>query len=265
MFAPSKPRIKAVAERYPDVIRRLDGVFGERRTGIYIDWANVRNWAETLHWHFDLERLKELLDSFVIPTRYPRWYWGTLDHAPKSQATIDQARGLGFIVRTKNVKRIRIDIDVRGTPRNSAAVLKRVMCRQFVLLLPEIAIMDLNGHVHGLNTAGRVHIEDLKCNFDVEIGTDMLTDSTLNNVENFVLFSGDSDFADTVQQLLFAKKSVSVLSTRGRIARELNELQRKGLRIFEVQGLQEFVGWKRETGTMPQLRVHAKHNAKGPC
>jgi len=57
MFVASKPRIRALAEHYPHAISQLDSIFGEQRTGVYIDWANVRNWAETLKWHVDLERL----------------------------------------------------------------------------------------------------------------------------------------------------------------------------------------------------------------
>jgi len=144
--------------------------------------------------------LKDLLDSFT-PTKYVRFYWGTLQDAPKSTATIAQAARLGFIVRTKKVKRIRIPIDVLNIPDASPVVLKRFISRPLLHLLPIETILHLNGFLRDLNETGTVHFENLKCNFDVEIGIDIHIDRTQNSVENFQLWSGDSDFEDPVEQL----------------------------------------------------------------
>jgi uncharacterized LabA/DUF88 family protein len=218
MFVPLKPRIKAVAECYPDLIVRLQDAFGEQKTGVYIDWANVRNWSETLRWHVGLERLKESLDSFTPTPEYPRFYWGTLKGVPKSKAQIDMAAERGFIVWTKEVKRIRIAVDVSNISVESPAVLKKLILQPLLGVLPIKAIAELNECLGALNKTGTLYLENLKRNFDVEIGTDMHVDKILNSTENFLLWSGDSDFADPVEQLLNARKTVTVFATRGRIA-----------------------------------------------
>ncbi len=245
MFVPSKPRIRALAQGHPQPIARLNAIFRECKTAVYVDWANVRHWCHSLGWHVDHEKLKELLDSFT-PTKYVRFYWGTLPGAPKSKSTIVQAEQLGFIVRTKDVKEIKIFIDVLNIAQDSRAVLQRFMRKPFLDLFPRESIMHLNGCLQTHNENGKLHVIDQKCNFDVEIGIDIHIDKTQNDVDNFLLWSGDSDFADPVEQLLNEGKSVTVFGTRGIIARELHELQGQGLGIFEVRHLREFLCWNRE-------------------
>jgi Ca2+-binding EF-hand superfamily protein len=52
-----------VAAKYPRRIEELERIF-DRRTNVYIDFANVRPWATKLGWHVDAKRLKQFLDSF---------------------------------------------------------------------------------------------------------------------------------------------------------------------------------------------------------
>ena len=89
-------------------------------------------------------------------------------------------------------------------------------------------------------------MQDRKCNFDVEIGVDMLLDLEHNASDTFVLWSGDSDFADPIRQLLEAKKKVILFATAGRIAKELNSLRSAGLVIFDIRDLEKFICWLRE-------------------
>ena len=246
MFVPTTNHLRAVAPRFPHVVAQLEAVFEAGRAGVYVDWANVRNWSEVLKWHVDLEKLKYLLDSFTA-TKYPRFYWGTLDNAPKSIETITQADKLGFYVRTKPVKRIRVPIDVsRLSSIESTAILQDFVSSSLLKLLPLGNAKQLNDALRELNRAGIKEIENLKCNFDVEIATDMRGDFEKNDVKNFLLWSGDSDFADTVEHLLKSGSTLTVFSTRGRLARELSDLRTEGLRIFEVNGLREFLCWNRE-------------------
>ena len=104
----------------------------------------------------------------------------------------------------------------------------------------------LNNKLKELNQQGILFVQDLKCNFDVEIGRDMLLDYEKNKIENFVLWSGDSDFADPINQLLEDDKKVVLFATVRRVASELNELQEKGLFIFDIQKIRNFICWKRE-------------------
>jgi uncharacterized LabA/DUF88 family protein len=108
------------------------------------------------------------------------------------------------------------------------------------------SIEYLNRQLGELNKQGIKSIEDLKCNFDVEIGREMLRDYDKNGIENFALFSGDSDFAGPVKQLLDDGKKVVLFATARRIAAELNDLQNNGLIIYDVQKIRNFICWKRE-------------------
>ena len=97
-----------------------------------------------------------------------------------------------------------------------------------------------------MNNNGIDFIEDLKCNFDVEIGRDMLLDYERNHCETFVLWSGDSDFADPVSQLIRDNKKVILFATSGRVSAELNELTKSGLVIFEINKIRNLICWKSE-------------------
>ena len=104
----------------------------------------------------------------------------------------------------------------------------------------------LNAKLKKLNEQGIRFIEDLKCNFDVEIGRDMLMDYKDNGIENFVLWSGDSDFADPLQQLIDDGKKTILFATTRRVSTELNDLKEKGLFIYDIQKIKNFICWKKE-------------------
>ena len=74
----------------------------------------------------------------------------------------------------------------------------------------------------------------------------MLIDYGKNGIENFILWSGDSDFADPVRQLLSDGKKVVLFATARRISSELHELQEDGLLIFDIQKIRNFICWKKE-------------------
>ncbi len=97
-----------------------------------------------------------------------------------------------------------------------------------------------------MNTQGIYFIEDRKCNFDVEIGRDMLIDYERNHVDTFVLWSGDSDFADPIAQLIEDGKNVRLFAIPRRVATELSMLREKGLFIFDIQKIRDFICWKSE-------------------
>ena len=101
-------------------------------------------------------------------------------------------------------------------------------------------------HPKQVNKKGEFYIQDRKCNFDVEIGVDMLLDCERNSVETFVLWSGDSDFADPLEKLISAGKKVFLFATVRRVSKELSALQGKGLFIFDIQKINDFICWGRE-------------------
>ena len=89
-----------------------------------------------------------------------------------------------------------------------------------------------------LNDQGKKYIEVRKCNFDVEIGRDMLLDYERNKIDNYVLWSGDSDFADPVNQLVKDGKKVVIFATSRRISLELAQTQ--SLK-YDIQKIRNFI------------------------
>lgn len=245
MFTPKTKRIKDIAKDKQEVIRRLEGIF-DANTRIYIDYANVRPWSEKLGWHIDLKRLKQFLDSFdTIET--VNFYSGYLEGSDQSEREIKEIENQKYVVRTKPVKILRFSIDASSVPADSTALVKQFIRRALLRKYEAGTITYLNQCFVNMNKKGEYFIEDRKCNFDVEIGVDMLLDYERNKTKTFVLWSGDSDFADPLEKLLKMGKKVCLFATAGRISSELNELKKRGLKIVDIFELKEFICWLRES------------------
>lgn len=245
MFMPKTEKIEQIAEENQAVIQRLEGILVES-TRVYIDYANVRPWSNKLRWHIDLRRLKQFLDSFDT-IEAVNFYNGYLKDSKQSEREIKEIENQKYIVRTKQVKILRFAIDASSVPSDSTALLNQFIRRALLRKYEVETIEYLNERFRDMNKKGEYYIEDRKCNFDVEIGVDMLLDCERNGTETFVLWSGDSDFADPLEKLLQAGKKVVLFATAGRIARELNELRATGLGIFDIFDLKEFICWPRES------------------
>ncbi len=74
----------------------------------------------------------------------------------------------------------------------------------------------------------------------------MLLDYERKRVDTYVLWSGDSDFADPVAQLLGDGKKVILFATARKVSAELNDLKMRGLQIFDIQKIRNFICWKKE-------------------
>lgn len=244
MFTPRTDKVKELALKNPQRIKELENIF-DKTANIYIDFANVFRWQEKLGWHISLKRLKQLLDSFSSVNQI-KFYSGTLVGDIKSQRIIEEARALGYSVITKPVKIMRLSIDISSIPLNSPEILKQFIRDSLLKKLNIETIEFINSRLKELNQQGVMFIEDLKCNFDVEIGRDMLLDYHQNKVHNFILWSGDSDFSDPLKQLLIDGKKVGLFATVRRVAAELNDLKVDGLFIFEIQKIRDFICWPRE-------------------
>ncbi len=199
MFKPKTARIKTLAEEKSKVIKELESIF-IGRTNVYIDFANVLGWQDRLKWRIDMKRLKQFLDSFDNINNV-KFYYGTLAEDAFSQEIAKDAKKNKFDFITKPVKTMRFSIDVSSIPENSPTLLENFIRKSLLSEFNLKTIEYLNSQLKELNDKGIKHIEDRKCNFDVEIGRDMLIDYE-NNTESFILWSGDSDFANPVNQLL---------------------------------------------------------------
>jgi len=241
MFKPTTKDIQILAKIYPKRIKELKTIF-RKRASIYIDFANVYHWQEKLKWHIDLKRLKRLFDSFKT-VRQVRFYNGVLPGDEKSERIIKTAEKLGYIVTSKPVKKMQLSIDVSGIPKNSPAVLQKFIKKSLLRKFSIETIEYLNTQLEELNKRGIKTIEHWKCNFDVEIGRDMLIDHQQNKIDSFVLWSGDSDFEEPVKQLLKDKKFVAIFATARRISPELAST---GALIFELWKIKDFICWSSE-------------------
>ena len=244
MFEPKTDRIKELAKKYPNRIKELMGIF-DKKTNIYIDFANVIRWQDKLKWHIDLKRLKQFFDSFDT-INLVKFYSGTLVGNIASEKFIEDIRSMKYDVHTKPVKIMNLSIDVSSIPIDSPILLRDFIRKPLLAKFDLETIEYLNKKLKELNDKGIKFIEDLKCNFDVEIGRDMLLDYEKNGIENFVLWSGDSDFVDPINQLLNDGKKVILFATARKVASELNELKKKGLLIFDIQKIRNFICWKKE-------------------
>ncbi len=243
-FTPKTERIVRLAERYAGRIVELKAVF-DRPTNVYIDYANVRPWSVRLGWHVDLKRLKQFFDSFDAIGAV-KLYQGTLVGDDDSENLVREANAAGYEVHTKPVKIMRLSIDVSSVAPDSPDIVNSFIRTPLLRQLKLEAITYLNDRLRELNRAGALWLEDRKCNFDVEIGRDLLRDFDRGRAETFVLWSGDSDFAGPIEELLAHDKRVYLFATARRVAAELNALRARGLVIYDIQKIRDFICWKKE-------------------
>ena len=247
MFTPKTERIRGLAERNPDVIEKMTGLFSGA-ANVYIDHANVRPWSEKLWWHIEPRRVKQFLQSFDA-VRSIKFYQGKLVGDPRSQKEIKHLQSLEcgrFMLRTKPVKIMRFSVDTTSVDIQSPILLRRFIRASLLRKMDVETIEFLNQKLQAMNKNGIYELEDRKCNFDVEIGADMRVDHLKDGIDTFVLWSGDSDFADPIRQLLADGKRVLLFATARRVASELDALQREGLLIFDIQKIRNFICWLHE-------------------
>ncbi len=244
MFVAKTAKIQEIAGSKQSVLEQLGSIFNTK-TRIYIDYANVRPWSQKLQWHIDLKRLKQFLDSFDT-IEAVNFYNGYLAGNERSEKEKEVSEYYKYTIRTKPVKIMRFSIDASSILNDSTVLLDQFV-RRALLKKYEIATIEyLNERFKDMNKKGEYFIEDMKCNFDVEIGVDMLLDCERNSAQTFVLWSGDSDFADPIEKLMGAGKKVVLFATSRKVSRELSALVSKGLLVFDIQKIRDFICWNRE-------------------
>ena len=244
MFISKTDRIKNIAEEKQEVIKQLESIFANK-TRVYIDYANVRPWSEKLGWHIELKRLKQFLDSFDT-VEAVNFYNGYLAGNERSEKEKTEAENNKYFLRTKPVKIIKLSIDASSVLPDSTVLLSQFIPRALLEKYEIATIKYLNERFKDMNKKGEYFIEDMKCNFDVEIGVDMLLDCERNSAGTFILWSGDSDFADPIEKLIIAGKRVFLFATARKVSKELSALTAKGLIIFDIQKIRDFICWKKE-------------------
>jgi uncharacterized LabA/DUF88 family protein len=250
MFKAKTDRIEKLAEVFPAVIESLEQMF-DVQTNIYIDWQNVIHWQDKLGWHFSAKRLKQFFDSFDTIHKVSI-YTGTLNGDRKSEEETAVFRRLGYDLHTKPVKIMSYSIRTSSIPVNSPVLLEPFIKNALLSVLNIETIEYLNSQLIKLNKQGAYKIEDKKCNFDVEIGRDIFLDLERESAECFVLWSGDSDFADPLGAVMKRNKQAFLFATSGRVSFELAELR---VPIFEIKKIKEFVCWPRELSDAVKSKI----------
>jgi hypothetical protein len=133
--------------------------------------------------------------------------------------------------------------DVSSISTDSPDILRDFIRKPLLSKFDLKTIEFLNTKLKELNNSGTTYVEDYKCNFDVEIGRDMLLDFANKSAENYILWSGDSDFADPVSDLKADKKKVVIFATARRVSTELAATKAE---IFDIRKIKEFICWKKE-------------------
>jgi len=241
VFNPKTKRIEKLAKLFPKLMSELESIFGES-ANVYIDWQNVIHWQEKLGWHFHLKRTKQFFDSFNA-IKAVKIYTGTLGGNQESEKQIKELNDSGYAVSTKPVKLMRMSIDVSSIPKDSPAILKSFIKKSLLSKLDIETIEYLNNKLASFNKQGVLYIEEPKCNFDVEIGRDMQKDFESGGVQNYILWSTDSDFADPITQIRNDGKSAVIFAVSGKVAPELDAT---GVFVFDIRKIREFICWPRE-------------------
>lgn len=63
------------------------------------------------------------------------------------------------------------------------------------------------------------------------------------NEENFIILSGDSDFADPISRIKENNKNVVIFSISRKVTPELNQMN---VLIFDIRKIREFICWPKE-------------------
>jgi uncharacterized LabA/DUF88 family protein len=228
MHKPSSP-----PDRLKELIELFDG-----DTHVYIDYANVRKLCSGRGWNVDLKKLRGLLQA-TGKVKSARFYFGTILGDKGSEGFISRVRKEGFEVVTKPVKHITASIDASSVVADSPDILRGLINEALIRELGPDAIKYLNARLIELNKAGKRQLRIMKCNFDVEIATDLRLDHALGKAQTYCLWSGDSDFAHPLLCLLNAKRKVVVVSSR--MATELSDLRGDGLIFYDMRKLRELI------------------------
>lgn len=246
MFKSKTGKIKNISEtnRGKIVILELERLL-VGNVNMYIDYANIKPWSNYLNWHIDLKRLKQFLDSYDN-IKSIKIYSGTLIGDKKSERIIKEINDLKYDVRTKFVKIMKFSIDASSITSQSVHLLNQFIKSTLIRKYDAATIEYLNFKFREWNILGEYFLEDRKCNFDVEIGRDILIDHEKNCADTFILWSGDSDFAEPLRHLLNSGQKVILFATHRRVSSELNNLRNDGLIIFDIKKIKEFICWNRE-------------------
>ena len=213
----------------------------DKPTLVVIDWFSLYNRYNNIDLKLFFDYLKSYKDIYQI-----RFYQGTIKEKIWSVELIENVRNIGYEVITKPSKYIKIEIKKEKhlqsvmdklqnlldniSEKNSNIANQIYTIRNKVkekiseisetddifTFIDEIDndLKDLGVNINTFKSELEKPIRKSKCDFDAEIAKDVILD--IDKYKNLILFSGDGDFASTVEFLISQKnKRVFVMYPRG--------------------------------------------------
>ena len=175
----------------------------------FIDYANMKAWARDKRLSVDMEVLIEMLNSVGI--KEVRFYYGKDEKNSKIDSFFFKMSKLGYVVITKSVQYFKIAL---------SELLEKEANIRWLNSISQLVREGLKTEAKLLDEKG-IELFAPKANFDVEISVDALM--TKDMYKNFILFSGDGDFAHLIKALKQNFKKVIVVSGRKSLSGRLFE------------------------------------------
>lgn len=178
------------------------------RTVVFIDYANLRASIRELGLFLDLRVLLTHLKKEYGASSL-NFYYGLDQKDIKSKDFLEKVRGFGYKVISRDVKYIKV---------NLAEILKRQLTGR---VLDQLDLELKNKLLKIVQELEKKNIPILipKANMDAEMTMDMIL--ARESFENYLIFSGDSDFVPIIRYLTKLGKNITVVSLRSHTAGEI--------------------------------------------
>ena len=199
----------------------------EKPTLVVIDWFNIWNKHKDVDLQLFFGYLKTYPEIYQI-----RFYNGLIESKDWSRQILDNAEAIGYKVVSKKSKQIKIDIHKEGHLKNALDLLDTLLSdisdknneiwnklytlhekveKKLSNGVSDSEVLDvldnieddlkkLNIQIDAFKIEIQKPIKKPKCDFDAEIARHLILE--MDNYENIVLFSGDGDFASTINFLV---------------------------------------------------------------
>lgn len=203
----------------------------------FIDYANMKAWARDKKLSVDMEVLIEMLNSVGIEE--VRFYYGKDERNLKIDSFFFKMEKLGYKVITKSVQYFKIALSELLEKEANVRWLNSISQSIREGLKTEAKLLDEKG----------IELFMPKANFDVEISVDALIMKDM--YENFILFSGDGDFAHLIKALKQISKKTIVVSGR------------KSLSGYLFEEADKFVTMERIASIIPEILLNQNQGRRG--
>jgi uncharacterized LabA/DUF88 family protein len=198
------------------------------KTLAIIDWANVYGWFEKLKWEIDSKKLYDYLKSY--PQIFDiRLYFGIDKENPKSLKLHNLFKKIGYNLQWKEVKWVPVDLKVIHYKDDIGKI------RKFFETTEGKKVYEKLNKIKEI--IKNLQIYRRKCDFDVEITLDVLTN--MDKVDGVILFSGDGDYAALMREVIKRGKQAIVVALKGAMGKEYTIIP-KGLYICNIKKLKKF-------------------------